>query len=151
MANPRCYAVNVAFAVTSPTDTAIITSSTTAIRPEWYDMVLGFSSTPADNGLTVQVQRYTAAGTTTSQTPRALDPGDPACTAVAGNTATIEPTYTASAILFHLGINQRASHRWVADPQGRLKMPATASNGLGLFAVHSSATPTFDAVVHFNE
>ena len=80
-----------------------------------------------------------------------LDPRDPASTSIGGVTCTIEPTYTSAKLLFHLGINQRASHRWIADPQGRLKAPATASNGIGVFGVHSSATPTFDAGVYFNE
>jgi hypothetical protein len=114
-------------------------------------MIFGSSATPADNALAIYVQRFTAAGTTTAYTPPPLDPGDPACTAVAGVTATIEPTYTANRILFHLGLNQRASHRWIADPRGPLKMPATASNGLGVYYVHASFTGNVDTCVYFNE
>ena len=151
MANPRCYAIENTMAVANPTTTTLVASSTTAVRPEIYDMILGYSAVPADNALIVKVQRFTAAGTSTAYTPVPLDPGDPASTFVAGNTCTIEPTYTTSKIMFHLALNQRASHRWVADPQGRLKMPAAASNGLGLYNVHATATPAFDATVYLNE
>jgi hypothetical protein len=151
MANPRCYAIDTSFAVASPTKTAITLASTTAVRPEIFDMELGFSSAPADNALVVKVQRFTAAGTTTSQAPNPLDPADPASTTVGGVIATVEPTYTAGLILFHLALNQRASQRWIADQRGPLKLPALANNGAGLYAVHASATPNFDPCVWFNE
>jgi hypothetical protein len=137
--------------VASPTATALVLVSTSAIRPEIYDMIVGSSATPADNALTIKVQRFTAAGTTTALTPQALDPADPASTSTAGKTATAEPTYTANAILWHIALNQRATHRWVADPRGPLKLPATASNGAGLYYVHSSFTSNVDSTIFFNE
>lgn len=151
MANPRCYAIDNAFAVANPTATTLTLTSTTAIRPEIYDIEMGFSSSPADNALAVKVQRFTAAGTNSALTPQALDPADPASTSTAGKSNSVEPTYTANAILFHLAMNQRASQRWIADPRGPLKLPATANNGAGLYAVHASATPTFDSTLWFNE
>jgi hypothetical protein len=114
-------------------------------------MLFGSSATPADNALAIYLQRFTAAGTSTAYVPPPLDPGDPAATAVAGITHTIEPTYTSAKVVFHLGLNQRASHRWIADPRGPLKMPATASNGLGCYYVHASFTGNVDTCVYFNE
>lgn len=151
MANPRCYEIDSSYAVASPSKTILTLASATTIRPEIYDMILGFSSAPADNALQVFVQRFTAAGTSTSEVPSPLDPADPAASATGGRNCTVEPTYTSNLILFHAALNQRATHRWIADPRGPLKMPATANNGLGLYAVHGSATPTFDATLYFNE
>jgi hypothetical protein len=152
MANPRCYSIDTSYAVASPTKTALTLTSTTAIRPEIYEMIWGFSGTPADNSFTAFVQRFTAAGTNTSLTPQALDPADPAATAVAGKNNTVEPTYTAGAILFHSVLNQRATHRWTAyDDKKALKFPATANNGGGAYAVNASATPNLELQIYFNE
>jgi hypothetical protein len=140
----------------SDTNTASTTllglTSTAAIRPKVYDLIIGSAATPADNAWELQVKRYTAAGTSTAVTPQALDPGDPSATATAGVNHSGEPTYTANAILLDVSVNQRATFRWVAAPNGELVLPATAANGLGLFsaAVGGSA---FSAtmVVHFEE
>lgn len=140
-----------AAAVASPTVTLLTVVSATTIRPEIYDMILGSAATPADNAVTWKLQRFTAAGTVTSTTPRPLDPADPASLASAGKTVTAEPTYTSGLILFHAALNQRATHRWIADPRGPLKFPATASNGGGLYPVHASFTGVCDASIFFNE
>src|SRR5579859_4374479 len=140
MALGRRYAIDGQNAVASPTKTALVLTSTAAIRPFIYDMLLGSSAAPADNACTIYIQRSTAAGTSTAVTPQALDPADPNATASAGKTLTVEPTYTANAILFHLALNQRASHRWIADPNGPITLPATANNGVGVYWVHASFT-----------
>lgn len=151
MSNPRCYAIDGFVALSSSAKTALTLVSATTIRPEIYDVVLGFSSAPADNALTAYIQRFTAAGTVTAVTPVALDPADPASLAASGENASGEPTYTANAILLRIAMNQRATHRWIADPGRALKFPATANNGGGLWSLHASATPTLDALIHFNE
>jgi len=148
----RRYSVDGQRAVASSAPQTLLgTTGTTAIRLCWYDILLGVSGSPADNAILWYVQRSTAAGTSTAVTPQALDPGDPAATASAGKNHSADPTYTANAILFHLALNQRASHRWVAAPGGELKVPATANNGLGLYPVHASFTGNADATVHFEE
>ena len=91
-----------------------------------------------------------ALGTSTAVTPIPLDPADAATESDAGENHTIEPTYTAGSILLAVGLNQRATFRWVASPGGELVYPATASNGLGV------QTPTMSAVaitstVHYVE
>lgn len=151
MANPRCYSIDTSFAVAASTATALTATATTAVRPEIYEMILGFSGTPADNSIKFLVQRFTAAGTNTALTPQALDPGDPASTTVAGKNNTGEPTYTANAVVWHGVINQRATHRWLANPGCNLKIPATANNGLGLQPINASVTPTGEYTIYFNE
>lgn len=151
MASPRAYALT-----GSVTNTAAVTQvvlvSTSAIRPAVYDMLISASAAPADNAAQYQVKRFTAAGTTTALTPQALDSGDPAATATAGTNASIEPTYTANAILLTISANQRTTARWLARDRGELICPATAANGLGLFsnAVGGSAFAA-QYTVHFSE
>jgi hypothetical protein len=152
MATPgRRYSIDATNVVASPTKTALVLSATTAIRPGIYDILLGSSAAPADNANQIFLQRFTAPGTSTAVTPQALDPGDPAATGVAGKTNTVEPTYTANQILFHLALNQRASHRWIGDPSGALMAPATANNGLGTYWVNASFTGNVDTCEHYWE
>lgn len=146
----RKYSIDGDQTVTTPADTVLGLTTTTAIRPEVYYFALGCEGTPADNTFVWQVQRYTAAGTNTSVTPLALDPGDPAATASAGENHTVEPTYTAGAILFRQALNQRSHYQWYGD-RGPMRLPATSSNGCGWHTVHASATPDVSVVAHYEE
>ena len=127
-------------------------TSTAAVRPKIYDLIIGSVATPADNAGEYFLQRYTAAGTSTPVTPQALDSGDPAATATAGVNHSAEPTYTANAILLRPSTNQRATFRWVAAPGGELILPATAANGIGLLAnaIGGSAV-AMSYVLHYEE
>jgi len=154
MALGRTYFVGGASVVASPTKTLVtITAGGANLkRSFWTDIYLSSDATPADNALLWKVQRYTAAGTLTAWTPVALDGGDTAsdCTSAVGG-STVEPTYTASSLLFWLALNQRATHRAILDPNRPLVGPATASNGLGLYPVHASFTGNADANVYYFE
>lgn len=147
----RRYAISGEQNVASPDDTLLTATGGTTIRPWVYEMLLGSAATPADNAIEWYLGRTTAAGTATAFTPVALDPNDPAATTAGGVNHTAEPTYTASAILFRMALNQRASHRWVADPDGGFKIPATANNGVGLYCVHASFTGVTSATLYFQE
>lgn len=127
-----------------------ITSAST-IRPFIYEYVFGSSGTPADQAARYQLQRTTAAGTSTAVVGQAIDPADPAPLSVGGRAHSGEPTYTASAFLDEIGINQRVTFRWVAYPGGELVMPSTAANGIGFFV--SAVTSTWTAItkVHVGE
>jgi len=119
-------------------------------RGEIYDLLLGSEAAAADNPFLYVLQRCTALGTSTGVVPQPLDPADAATEADAGENHTVEPTYTAAAILLEIALNQRATFRWIATEGGRLIYPATAANGIGV------ATPTSSAVVvttqiHFAE
>lgn len=147
----RHYSISGSRAVASPTATLLGLTSTTTIRPRIYDILMGSSATPADNALEWLLQRYTAAGTATSVTPHGLDPGDPAASATAGKNHTVEPTYTAGAILLDVAINQRSTQRWVAAPTGEFVLPATGANGAGLQPVHASFTGNVIGTIHYWE
>lgn len=148
----RAYATDGTRAVASPTKTAIgLTTGGTTYRPWIYDGEFGSSASPADNALQWFAQRSTAAGTSTANTPSALDPGDPAATSTSGVNHTVEPTYTAGAILFHMAINQRANRKMQLDPDAPLVIPATSNNGIGFYPVHASFTGTVDFMLFFAE
>lgn len=146
----RKYSIRGDQTVATPLDTALTLTSTTAIRPEIYFFVLTHNAAPADNTLQWTAQRVTAAGTGTSITPQALDPGDPAASGVAASNHTVEPTYTSGAILFDAFINQRSQYTWYGD-RGPMRLPALASNGIGFGALHASATPDVTSVCHYSE
>jgi hypothetical protein len=109
-----------------------VVAGTAAVRFAVYDVLLSSNATPADNSSEWQALRFTAAGTSTSVTPTALDSGDPAATAVCGKNHTVEPTYSPAVPLLDFAVNQRATFRWVAAPGSELASPATAANGIGL-------------------
>ena len=142
MGSPRRYQESGSQTITASQVSLIDVVSTAAIRPAVYDFSIGTTGTPADNSLTWEVRRFTASGTRTGVTPTALDSGDPAATALSGQNHTVEPTYTTE--LWTLGMNQRASYRWVAAPGSEFVCPATANNGIGVSAL--SAAYTGDAV-----
>lgn len=155
MGVPRKYAVaaNQATMASSFKTAAGIVAATTT-RGAIYHFNLGTTGTAADGVLEWRLARFTAAGTSTSVTPVALDPADPAAILTAGSNFTGEPTYTANTSLFDQGLNQRATYTWIAVPGGELLIPATASNGIGLAAL-SSVSPAYTGVanvtVHYSE
>lgn len=153
MAAPgRRYASTAEFAVNSPSKTMLTLISNANVRPGIYDLYLSSSATPADNALLWQLQRFTAAGTAgASVAPQALDPADPTAQTTSGQNLSAEPTYTASALLFRLALNQRATHRAILDPMGPLILPATASNGAGLLAANATFTGNADCLTYFFE
>lgn len=145
----RRYSIDGEQNIASPTDTCLTLTGGTTNRPEIFDGWIGSEGTPADSAIVWYMQRTTAAGTGTAVTPQALDSGDPAAIAAGAEDHTAEPTYTAAAILFRLGLNQRASHKLNLDPNAPIRIPATANNGVGLYPVHSSSTILVSATIWF--
>jgi hypothetical protein len=130
---------------------------TTPRRGKWYDMLLGTNGTPADTFVVYDVSRTTSspAGTPpyTSAVPTPLDGADAAASAICYTNATSstgEPTITSSTSMFNVGVNQRASYRWVAAPGSELVYPATSLNGL-LLRASGTATVTAACTVLFAE
>jgi hypothetical protein len=109
-------------------------------RAWWWDLIVGSEGDAADNEFLWQLQRTTTAGTSTAVTPRPFDSADAACSTVAGENFTAEPTYTANVILLLIPLNQRATFRYQVDPRDGFVIPATANNGIGIL------TPTMTAL-----
>jgi hypothetical protein len=117
-------------ATTSANKTALRISSATTIRPKLYEFTIGtdLGTAAADNIITYTLQTGSANGTDTAVTPFQIDGGDPASLAAAGSNSSAEPTYTAGSLLWGpMGINQRATYRWVAPPDGELILAAVAT------------------------
>lgn len=130
--------------------TIVGVTGATTIRPEVRRLVIT-PNTLADNVLDYLLQRYTAAGTSTSRTPQAEDPADPAALAAFGYNHTSEPTYTSGAILLPLQLYQKIPYvHEFADKEG-FKIPATANNGIGLQVKHASLTDLVQAALGWAE
>ena len=135
-------------AVASGTNKTILTLiSAAGVKPKLYEFNIGSVATPADQAAHFHLERFTAAGTEGSGfTPLPIDPAFGAAAADYGvGVFGAEPTYTASAVLFSISLNQRASYRWVAAPGKELRAPATASNGIGLQVQTSNSTQAYEA------
>jgi len=143
------------FQRTASTTAALGSLTADATRPRRlrvYDAMFGSEATPADAAILWTFRRCSAAGTNTSVTPQNLDPASSTTEYDAGENHTIEPTFTAGAILLNVPLNQRATYRWVAAPGGELVMPATASNGFGIETdTISTGTPVITATIHADE
>lgn len=123
----------------------------TTTRGWLYDILVGSDATPADVATRLQVIRGTGLGTGTGVTPQALDPGNPAALlSVQGGTFTGQ-TKTANSQMLEFALNQRATFRWVAVPDGEIVVPATATAFVGLESVSSGGTPNQDATFSWAE
>lgn len=120
-------------------------------RTKVYDLLIGTNGTPADNFIEFDISRVTVASTATSATPQPLDGADATSLTTTFVNSSSPGTITTNSNVFYLGINQRASYRWVAAPGGELVAPATSSAGFQLRARSGGYTSTVTATIHFQE
>ena len=133
-------------------------STTQARRGKWYDVLVGTNGTPADQYCVYDISRITSSPSGaliyTLAIPTPLDSADAAFLGVAyanATSSTGEPTITSSTSMFNVGVNQRASYRWVAAPGSELVYPATNLNGLTLRVSGSATATTATATVLVQE
>ncbi len=132
-------------------------ATVTAKRGKAYELMVGSCSPPNSTDCSVQcdVSRITAtgAGAYTAWTPTPLDPADPVSVTISGTTATAEATaITANSSLWNIGMNQRATVRWIAAQESQyLIWPAVLSNGLVLRAMSATLTTSFATQISFLE
>jgi hypothetical protein len=129
----------------------LVSSTSAPRRGRVYDVLIGTNGTPADNYMEFDIARTTGGDTATTYVAPALDPADATAGTVARVNATAEGTITANSDLFYVGINQRASYRWVAAPGSELVWPATSSNGVVLRVRSGGYTGTATGNVLFQE
>lgn len=121
-------------------------------RARIYDFISGSDAAPADNAGKFSFRRISSNGTTsTTVTPNALDPGDPASLAVYTTAWSVNPTITANSDLLQIAHNQRGTFRWVASPGGELVIPATSGAGLALMAVVTTSAVNYAWTTHWAE
>jgi hypothetical protein len=125
--------------------------ATTFRRIKVHEFVFGTDGTPADNAMTWDVSRSTTIGTGVAGVVVALDAADSAFLGTATINHTVEPTVTANSSAWAAGMNQRATHRWVAYPGQELVIPATTLNGLAFRAKSPGYTGTAVTQVEFVE
>ena len=108
-------------------------------RAKVYDILVGTNGTPADNAMMFSMQRATAGSTPSyaginSSVNQALDQADSvsACGSWSNSSMETSYTYTGTNMPWFVGVNQRASYRWVAAPGSEIVLPATSSAGLSL-------------------
>ena len=82
-------------------------------RGKVYDILIGTNGTPADNYIEWAMLRLTAPSTGALTTPLALDLADTAWGSGATVNSTTMPTLASTAMTWYVGVNQRASYRWV--------------------------------------
>ena len=128
----------------------VIAATTT--RGRIYDIIIGSDAPPADVATEFNIIRGTVSGTgTTSPTGRALDPGDPAALITAKVGTFTGQTKTSNSALLNIALNQRATFRWVAVPDGEIVIPATSDNWVGLESIASGGTPNINATFFWQE
>ncbi len=108
-------------------------------RISLYDVILGPSSATAGDGNAVYGVYHASGGTPAgvAATENVLASGDQATGAVALQDLTTDPTTKLN--LQTIGLNQRASFRWVAQPGGEIMAVDTAGNGVGVQCIGFSA------------
>ena len=112
------------------------TTGTTSLvrRGKVYDILVGTNGTPADNAMEFDMARLTSPSTSSLITANPLDMADAVMASGCVANSTTEGTFSSSGEVWYVGINQRASYRWVAAPGSELVWPATSSAGLALRA-----------------
>ncbi len=132
-------------------------------RGKLYDILIGTNGTPADNAMEFEIARITmgastvlGGGISSLSSWLGLDQADnTGCVASVGMNSSIETAYTYLTQPWYVGINQRASYRWVAAPGGEIVYPANSSatgdNGTSLRAKSGGYTGTATGTVHFSE
>lgn len=162
---PACYAVSNSTLGGTSTQQAMTTTyktlcsvyaSTTGTaglvrRGGVYDILVGTNGTPADNAMEFDVARLTAPSTSALVSANALDGADAAAASGVNANSTTEGTFSSSGEVWYVGINQRASYRWVAAPGSELVWPATSSAGLAVRARSPAYTSTATATILFQE
>lgn len=145
----------------STTSTATLGSGSLH-RGKLYDILIGTNGTPADNYLEFDVTRVTlgtssvlAVGISSLSSNHMLDLADGGYINLCAINSSIETAFTATTETWYVGINQRASYRWVAAPGSEIVWPATTSavgnNGIAVRARSGAYTGTATATVMWSE
>lgn len=140
---------------TSSNKTATSLQSIAGLRPYVYEFTMGADGAPnsTDCSIVFTLQLWaSSAGTSTSFTPFPLDVGYQAAKASCGINFTGEPTYTAGSTLWGpMGINQRATYRWVAAPGSELVQVGTATTGCGMQVKSTNYGGQTDVILYHGE
>lgn len=116
-----------------------------------YDLLIGTNGTPVDAFMEWDISRVTVGSTSTFLVPTAIDAGDPASLLAVTVNSSSFGTITTGSNVFYVGVNSRASYRWVAAPGGELVATAASSLGFQLRTRSGSYTGTATGTMHWIE
>jgi hypothetical protein len=131
-------------------------------RGKIYDILVGTNGTPADNFMEWDLARATISSTITLlgsissvSSACALDMADPGFASFVFNNSSNETGVVVTGEVFYVGVNQRASYRWVAAPGSEFVWPAVSSgsggNGFALRTRSGAYTGTATGNILFQE
>ena len=121
-------------------NTVWATTGATTLRRGWiYEFEVGADAVPnsTDCPISWDISAQTVSGTATTVVPLPVDQGggDAAALLSYQTNATAEGTITASSSVFYLGLNQRASQRWIArDEKSAIIVAAVSQKGWSMRA-----------------
>ena len=146
----RYAAVGTVTPVVSDPDSMLALNGVTTVRGRIYDLGFGSTGTPADNATQWRVARSTTAvAVGGAVTESALDINAPASQIIAISDITTEPGY--DDVFIDIGLNQRASWRWVAAPEGEIMVPADATSAIGIEPTQASGGVNATGYIHWLE
>ncbi len=105
--------------------------------------------TPVDVTTSYFLQHMSSIASSTSINGAPLDRDSAASTLTAASGG--NPTPITPGFIYAVSVNQRASWRWVAQPNGSVIVPATANNGVYLGIQSTTGTATVDATIIWAE
>ena len=150
--NGAGYGVTHKLAVADDKGQINLTSAATS-RCSLFEIDVGTSTTPADAAIDLELNRSTGVGTGgTPLTEQKLDPltKNAAETSAVGGLWTTDPA-DGNALL-SIGINQRATYRWISHPNFPITAAAVADEGLFWRCVtRSTGTPTLVTTMFWAE
>jgi hypothetical protein len=121
-------------------------------RTSCFEILLGSHSAPADESCRYVVQRTTGGAVGSSGTPRPLNISSVAADHnIRYYTITVEPTYTAGAVLLDFAATQRETVRWMAAPGSELLVPAVSLDGIGMKPIGATAAFALSATIFSEE
>lgn len=132
----------------------VVNQATTPVNLILYEFMLGSDATPADQASEYVIRYVTDENATpggTSLTPRPLRREDRAALATSIEAPTGEPTYTGTVNLLMIGLNQRATFRWVAAPGSEFISADAEDEGFSLFTVGTSSAHNVNVTFLYEE
>ncbi len=111
-----------------------------AVKRGWvYDALFSQGGAAGDGTIRWEVNRATTSATGAAAVEVALDPGSGVALLLSEEEVTVGPTVTVDTQMLDFDLNQRASFRWVASPDGEIIVPATATEGILITASNQGA------------
>ncbi len=143
---------------TLKTAITVTASASPTRRCKIFEMILGANDAPCstDTSVVCDLSRLTLTGTgvaVSGWTPTPSDVVDGAANTTANVAYTTEPqTIVANSTLYRIGMNQRATVRWIAAQESQyLISAATSGTGMLLRALSQSFASSFGGQISFME